>query len=387
VVSVTHVVSGLRPSEGGPSRTVVQICDTLAKDPLLDISLLYQDKIDENSVNSKNHRVKRYPAKSNSEVALKFGIPGMLLLKDLSKQKPSDIYHLHGIWSPVLHWAMQSAQRKQKIIILQPRGMLEPWALSYKNWKKTLGLKLYQQRDLVSASLFIATSEQEAKSIRRVGLKQPIAVIPNGIELAIPSSRSDLQRSKHAIRTVLFLSRIHPKKGLVNLIKAWAKLQPINWRLVIAGPDEGGHLAEVISAARKNGVSDAIDYLGEVEGELKASIYQNADLFVLPTFSENFGVVVLEALAHGLPVITTRGAPWQDLESYRCGWWIDTGVEPLISALREAILLTDLERIAMGLRGREYVRRYDWDAIARQTAEVYRWVLNQGDKPECVITD
>jgi len=387
VVSVTHVVSGLRPSEGGPSRTVVQICDTLAKDPQLDISLLYQDKMDENSVNSKNHRVKRYPAKSNSEVALKFGIPGMLLLKDLSKQRPSDIYHLHGIWSPVLHWAMQSAQRKQKVIILQPRGMLEPWALSYKSWKKTLGLKLYQQRDLASASLFIATSEQEAKSIRRVGLKQPIAVIPNGIELAIPSSRSDVQRSKYAIRTVLFLSRIHPKKGLVNLIKAWAKLQPVNWRLVIAGPDEGGHLAEVMAEARSSNVEKTIEYIGEVDGAVKSEVYLNADIFVLPTFSENFGVVVAEALAHGLPVITTCGAPWQDLQTYRCGWWIDTGFEPLTAALSEAILLSDEERKTMGQRGRAYVERYHWGNIANQTSDVYRWLVSKGPKPNCVYSE
>jgi glycosyltransferase involved in cell wall biosynthesis len=135
------------------------------------------------------------------------------------------------------------------------------------------------------------------------------------------------------------------------------------------------------------GIEKAVEYVGSVDGEQKSAMYRDADLFVLPTFSENFGVVVAEALAHGVPVITTRGAPWADLEIYGCGWWVDIGVPPLEQALRDAMSLSDDERRMMGARGREYVRRYDWDTIARQTAEVYRWVLDQGDKPECVITD
>ena len=130
-----------------------------------------------------------------------------------------------------------------------------------------------------------------------------------------------------------------------------------------------------------------MEYLGEVDGEAKTRAYLDADVFVLPTFSENFGVVVAEALAHGLPVITTRGAPWADLETYGCGWWVDIGVEPLVQALREAMALSDDERRAMGERGRDYVRRYDWDNIGQQTIDVYRWVLGQGPQPDCVRTD
>jgi len=180
------------------------------------------------------------------------------------------------------------------------------------------------------------------------------------------------------------LSRIHPKKGLINLIDAWARVRPEGWRLVIAGPDEGGYQAEVAERIRTSGVGEQVSFVGAVEGEAKAALYRNADLFVLPTFSENFGVVVAEALAYGLPVLTTRGAPWADLETHNCGWWIDTGVEPLAQALREAMALSDEQRHAMGARGRDYVLRYDWGGIAAQTAAVYRWVLGQGDKPDCV---
>ena len=115
--------------------------------------------------------------------------------------------------------------------------------------------------------------------------------------------------------------------------------------------------------------------------QLRAALYREADLLVLPTFSENFGVVVAEALAAGVPVITTRGAPWADLETHGCGWWIETGVAPLVLALREALALSDDERRAMGERGLAYVRRYDWDVIAAETLALYRWVLGQGVWP------
>lgn len=264
--------------------------------------------------------------------------------------------------------------------------MLESWALNHKSWKKSLALVLYQRRDLESARLFIATAESEYRSIRVLGLRQAVAVIPNGVEFPLPDSLA-IHRPATPIRTVLFLSRVHPKKGLFNLLQAWHEVNPINWRLAIVGPDEGGHSAELQKKARELGIAGAVEFVSAVDGEEKARRYAGADVFVLPTFSENFGVVVAEALAHGLPVITTSGAPWADLVTHRCGWWVDIGVEPLAEALREAISLSDEERRAMGMRGRTYVQRYNWDDIARQTIDVYRWILGQGPQPTCVRTD
>jgi glycosyltransferase involved in cell wall biosynthesis len=130
-----------------------------------------------------------------------------------------------------------------------------------------------------------------------------------------------------------------------------------------------------------------VEYVGEVSGTRKSELYQSADLFALPTFTENFGVVVAEALAHGLPVITTKGAPWADLETYRCGRWIEIGMAPLAKALAETMALSDEARHEMGARGREYVRRFDWRDIAEQMHSVYRWLLSQSEKPACVLTD
>lgn len=270
-------------------------------------------------------------------------------------------------------------------LVVDPRGVLEPWALQHKAWKKRIGMALFQRQDLEAARVLIATSPLEYENIRKLGLRQPIALIPNGVALAsLRDVEHEPHRHRDRTRNALFLSRVHPKKGLLNLVQAWSRLAPRNWRLRIAGPNEGGHLDEVMARARQLGIHESVDYLGEIDGEQKAVTYRDADLFVLPTFSENFGVVVAEALAHGVPVITTRGAPWGDLETQRCGWWIDIGVDPLVEALRAAMALSDDERRAMGARGRGYVRRYDWEVVARDTIAVYSWLTGTGARPSCV---
>jgi len=272
--------------------------------------------------------------------------------------------------------------------------MLEPWALQQKAWKKRLALAIFQRRDLHSASALIATSEMEYQNLRRFGLRQPIAVIPNGVDLP-----TDQHESAHLVaerlrktdptagpevRTALFLSRVHPKKGVRELVQAWAHAVPAGWRLRIAGPDEGGHWSAVSQLIDQLGLGDSVDYRGPVEGEDKAALYREADLFVLPTFSENFGLVIAEALAHGTPVLTTKGAPWPELIRYDCGWWIEFGEQALARGL-EAATSTLPERLReMGANGRELARRYSWPAAAEKTLQFHAWLLGRADRPDCV---
>jgi glycosyltransferase involved in cell wall biosynthesis len=260
--------------------------------------------------------------------------------------------------------------------------MLEPWALRYRAWKKKVAWITYQRGDLASASGFCATSDDEAANIRALGFSQPISIIPNGIE--IPEWQEPIPRDGPE-RTVLFLSRIHPKKGLLDLIRAWTIVRPPHWRVVIAGPDELGHKTEVVRAVEQAGLSDVISFHEAVDGTAKLALYRRADLFVLPTYSENFGLVIAEALACGVPVITTRGAPWEGLRRHRCGWWIEIGHEALAITLREAVAMADGERVAMGRRGRAWVERaFAWSEIVGQMTDYYHWLLHGGDRPACV---
>lgn len=294
------------------------------------------------------------------------------------------ILHDTGLWLPSNHVAAAVARRTSVPFVVSVRGMASAWALRQGRVKKRLAWALYQRRDLRTARLLHATAQAEVEDLRRLGLRQPVAVVPNGVD--VPAvARHDW--GERPARRALFLSRIHPGKGLINLVRAWAQTRPMGWELVIAGPDADGHRAEVERLARELGVGEAIRFAGPIEDGEKWDLYRSADLFVLPTFSENFGIVVAEALAAGVPAITTKGAPWQDLETHRCGWWIDVGVEPLAAALGEATALTDARREAMGRRGRALVeQRYSWDHAAEAMAAAYAWLLGRGERPACVVS-
>lgn len=385
-LSIWHVIESLYLSNGGPSRTVTQLAQSLIVNSKLDVRIFTQALVGHSSTLAISD-VPTMISESKHSISLKFGLPLRRSLHDNAKSSFPDLIHSHGVWSASNHWAAKFSEKNNVPLIIHPRGMLEPWSMNYKFLKKKLALAAYQMVDLQSASLLVATALSEYKNLRSLGFKQPIAIIPNGFNLSDCESSSLMIKAKERTRTVLFLSRIHKKKGLFNLVDAWSEMRPKGWRLKIAGPDEGGHLFEVLKHIKSAGLEDDIDYLGEVDGFQKGLLYQESDIFVLPTYSENFGLVILEALSHGVPVITTNAAPWSDLELFGCGWWIDVGVRPLVVALTNAIALSDNDRFEMGSRGRLYAARYNWDDISREMTEVYKWVLGRSEKPKCIHTD
>lgn len=305
-----------------------------------------------------------------------------------------DIIHHHGLWMYPGIYARRAANRFGVPLVISPRGMLDSWSLRRGVVRKAFASAAYERRNLRTARLFHATSDMEAEAIRRYGLKQPIAVISNGIEL--PDSDATLPRALvedrlpglRGRRAVLFMGRLHPKKGLDMLIGAWSTLQRDipGWHLVIAGPDQGGLRGELEAAvARDSTIRDNVTFSGMLEGTLKDAVLDHADVFVLPTRSENFGMAIAEALAHGVPVVTTTAAPWPDLVTYDCGWWVAPEPKAITEALRSAMLRTPEERRAMGARGRRYAsERFSWDSVGAQMVEMYRWVVTGGAVPSCV---
>jgi len=265
--------------------------------------------------------------------------------------------------------------------------MLEPWALGEKRLKKKLGLWLYQWKDIQAASALQATAEMEAAHIRRIGFTGPLAVIANGV--SIPIFDFNVPRPSGGRRRLLFLSRIHPKKGILELVRAVAALRTVfengRWFVTIAGPDEGKHLEMVKREARRLGVDSLLEFPGSVENEAKWDLYRSSELFVLPTYSENFGLVVAEALGCGIPVITTREAPWEELLTRNCGWWFNMGQKELEVALREALLSSPEALAQMGQRGSILVlEKYSWNFTGLELRKLYLWILGQRHRPGCV---
>jgi len=293
----------------------------------------------------------------------------------------TDVLHDNGIWLPHNHRLAELAAERGIPRVVSTRGMLEPWAMNHKRWKKRVAWWLYQCRDLKRAHCHHTTAEAEAGNVQRLGLGVPVRVIPNGVDMPEVGRKAGSVKGKK--KTALFLGRIYPVKGLPMLVEAWAQVRPDGWLLQIAGPDESGHRAEVQNAVSAAGLGEVISFVGPLESQAKASAFFDADLFVLPSHSESFGMVIAEALAHGLPVLTTTGTPWSMLPQRGCGWWVDSTVDGIAQGLRQSTALDSSALHAMGAKGREWVAtEFGWERIAKQFVTIYENLIacnNPGD--------
>lgn len=301
----------------------------------------------------------------------------------LSALEKADIVHSHGLWmAPNIYPGLLAEEDRSAALVVSPRGTLAPWAWSWKAWKKRPLWHLGQRRTLERADGFHATAEAEVDHIRERGFEQPVAVVPNGVE--VPSLTK--KEADPWPRETLFLSRIHPKKGLPMLLRAWSQVaaRRDDWRLRIVGPDEEGHGDELAVLADHLNLEN-VSFEGPAFGREKSAAYRRASLFVLPTRSENFGIVVAEALAHGVPVLTTKAAPWAGLEERDCGWWVDPEVDAIASRLRQALELSQDQLDGMGRRGRRWMaEEFSWRVQGNKMHGYYEWLMDGGEPPPFV---
>ncbi|MBO7720823.1 MAG: glycosyltransferase [Kiritimatiellae bacterium] len=290
-----------------------------------------------------------------------------------------DIVHIHGLWDYRLHKVAAACRKAGVPYVISPRGMLEPWSLGRKRLKKRLARFIYQDRDLRGAAALHATAGREAAEFRRLGFDNPAIVAPNGVNAPAslpPKTRREKKRA-------LFLGRMHPGKGVPELVDAWLRSGITGWECELvytaSGEAELGYEAAVKEKVRELHLEGDFIFTGPLDDDAKWTAYRRADLFVLPTYSENFGIVVAEALYAGAPVVTTKGTPWRELETERCGWWIDLPpAESLCAALRAAAELPREALDEMGARGRKLVEaRYTWDGVCRAMLAGYERVVGE----------
>jgi glycosyltransferase involved in cell wall biosynthesis len=381
LVAVLHAIANLRASAGGPPRSVAALVGHLADQrPQV---CLFTRRIKEPEV-PVAPSVSRFFGESAGGFWKSVGLDaGRRAQRDVAfaiAASHARLVHSHGIWTPACHAVAAACTEAGVPLVISVRGMLETVARSSKAAKKSLAWLAYQRQDLARATAIHATSEAEVESIRQCGLRQPVVVLPNGV--VMPPTFPSRPIAPTPVRTALFLSRIHPIKGLPLLIEAWNMVRPAGWRLVIVGNDDGGHRAEVAAMIERLGLQDVVS-LGDAVAEAdKWRHYAAADLSILPTRSESFGLAIAEAMLAGLPVITTHGAPWRILQTHGVGWWVPASVEHLATALTAATAMSSTELAAMGRGAAELARReFDWRSIAARFWHAYDWLLDGGLRP------
>lgn len=310
------------------------------------------------------------------------------LSRDLSGALPeADVSQIIGVWTYPARAGSRIARRSGTPYVIRPAGTLQPWALGngrLRRWKKAAYFHLIARSLMDGAACVQAASTQEAEQMRLLGYKGPVTIIPNGVDLgALENSRDAADAYWPDLRdrpVVVFMSRLSPEKGLDLLIPAWAQITKSSPHkdalLVIAGPDFRGYQAVVKAMIEKHGVESSVLTTGMVRGEKKSALLHRADIFVLPSYSENFGVAVAEALACGRPVVTTTGTPWDQLPGVDAGRWVPPTVQDVREAIEELLTMPASRRDRMGSRGAALIREhYTWDRVAGKFLAVCDCIL------------
>lgn len=362
MLKILLTIDSLDASKGGPSQNVPRLGQALTA-----------SKLAEGVLFSLSHGL-TLPTGSSPDVLACSSLERLLrrsheLRAYLATQSERVIVHDNGLWSPSNILFGRVARQFGLPLVISPRGMLHPTALQFKRWKKCLAWHTYQSRLLKVASGFHVTSHDEYEHIRNLGFKQPIAIVPNGID--VPELARVWGSSKHP-SVVLYLGRIHEYKGVIELLHAWKRCSRDDWLMRFAGPIEPAFRDEFLALVQALGLTKTVELHPPVSAAKKWDMLREASVLVLPSRSENFGTVVAEALAVGVPVIASSGTPWSELVPRMCGWWIAPEPSTLATTLSEAMSLPTGELESMGHRGRNWMlSSFAWPSLVQRLLSFY----------------
>jgi glycosyltransferase involved in cell wall biosynthesis len=303
--------------------------------------------------------------------------------KYLSIHKDYDLYHANGLWTYPTHATIQYALKQGKPCVIAPHGMLYAQALQVSAWKKKFTLALFQRTDLKRATCLQVTSQAEIEHIRNFGLTNPVALVPNCMNIDLSTQ---VRRKENEIKKFGFVGRLNRIKNVDVLLKAWQQLNELtkDAELLIIGTGDLEYEKELRSYVFSNQINN-VSFLGFLNGETLTEKIRSLDFLILPSKSENFGMVVPEALIYGIPVIASKGTPWEELETHYCGWWVDNDVDTLATTIEEAIHLPEEKRVVMGKRGQELIKNnYSVEVVSKKMIRLYDWILNGAEKPKFV---
>jgi glycosyltransferase involved in cell wall biosynthesis len=370
---VVEIVPSLEEKQGGPSKSVLGLSGALARLGE-EVTVLATEPGVGSTQAAEGIRTEVFHRDWPQRLCPSRGLRTRL------RQLQPEIVHHHTLWLRTLHYAHRRARSAGVPLVISPRGMMAPWTWAHRKWRKRLGRQLIHPGALAAASGWHATSEAEATDIRRCGFHQPICIAPNGVELPAPEQMAAAAASWHqrcpstAQRPVaLFYSRFHRKKRVLELIDAWLAHGPRDWLLLVAGiPQEysAERLSDYVLRASGGGRVEVVDAVG------LPPPYAVASLFLLPSHDENFGLVIAEALAAGVPAVVTDTTPWLGLNDHGgwCGPWSD-----FVKNLRQATSEGPGQLRARGARARAWVdQEYSWDRPARLLSDFYQSLRASG---------
>ena len=342
------------------------------------------DYDDANSIRLDNN-IKALSTFGNS----KYGLVQDLFKKLPKKIKTFDIIHQHGIWMPISLYHKKIRNNTIIKSIIQPHGYLEPFRLNISKYKKKIALSLFEKSNLEGANILLACSESEGYKLKEMFPNKDIAIIHNGISDDFFNEPSLKYKGEKKKKRMLFLSQIIPIKGLERLFEVFSQIgidKFENWEFLIAGYEDKKYTDSLKKIINSLNLNNLVSFVGPKFDKDKLEIFDNSDIFILPTYNENYGIVVAEALARGIPVITTNGTPWEELNTNNCGLYVNNTNEGIKDGLLKMINISKNELIIMGKRGRKLIEnKYLWSKTTKRTIELYSWLLYGGDKPDYII--
>lgn len=363
--------------DGGPSRSVPILAKGLASIGC-EVTLMTLKTDDMNT-----HML------DGSDVKMEI-LPGCASTSELEKsilEGQYDIIHTQNLWLRPYHQVATIARKHGIKYVMTPRGTLEPWSLQQKALKKKIAMWLYQRKDLQNAAGILTTAVMEAEHCRGIGLTAPMAIIPNGIDVSEYQCRT-IEAASSVRKQIVFLSRIHQKKGIEILINVWGELaeEYKDWNVVIAGNGDPDYIESLKQLIDSKGIQNSVKILPPIFGEAKHKLYTESSLFILPSYSENFGMVIAEAMSCGVPAITTTNTPWEQLNTEQLGWCVALCKENITKALREALDSPAEKLFEMGQRCSKYIQeKFFYISVAKQNLAFYKWIVEGGEKPEFVL--
>lgn len=302
-----------------------------------------------------------------------------------------DVVHAHGLWTLTSRTSLLYCRSQRRPYVVSPHGMMDPWALRQSRWKKRLAWSVYEKAHLSGASCLHALCTAELEAIRAAGLRNPVCVIPVGVELPAggPGPAPWNGKIPPGEKVLFYFGRLHPKKGLKELVTAWTSdrlSREHGWQLVLAGWDQIGHEPELRAAIAGRPGAGRVHFLGALSEADKVAAFAHCEAFVLPSFSEGLPMVVLEAWTHSRPALLTPACNLPIGFERGAALRIEPNPDAIITGLEKFFSLPDSERQVMGRRGRALIEeRFLWPRVAAEFKSVYEWISGQSCQPECVV--